>query len=51
LDLTPEFLSTLHVEFMSGPRCQNGYISFYLDREFYELNLSVFNSIFGFQQV
>ena len=33
---------------MSGPCCQEGYISFYLNREFYELNLSACNSIFGF---
>ena len=47
-DLTLEFLRTLDVEVMSGPRCQEGYSSFYLNREFYELNLSAFNSIFGF---
>jgi len=40
--LALEFLSTLHVEVTSGP------ISFYLNRKFYELNLSVFNSVFGF---
>ena len=44
-DLTLEFLSTLHVEVTSGPRCQEGYISFYLNREFYELNLSSFNGM------
>ena len=47
-DVTLEFLSTLHVEVTSGPRCQESYISFYLNREFYDLNLSVFNSVFGF---
>ena len=47
-DLTLEFLSTLHVEVTSGPRCQEGNIFFYHNREFYELNLSFFNSIFGF---
>jgi len=47
-NLTLEFLSTLHVEVTSGPRCQEGYISFYLNREFYKLNLSAFNSILGF---
>jgi len=47
-DLTLELLSTLYVEVMSGPQCQEGYISFYLNREFYELDLSAFNSIFGF---
>ena len=47
-DLTLEFLSTLHVEVTSDPRCQEGYIFFYLNRKFYELNLSAFNSIFGF---
>jgi len=41
-------LSTLHVEVTSGPRCQEGYILFYLNREFYELNSSAFNSIFHF---
>jgi len=43
-----EFLSTLHVEVMSGPRCQEGYISIYLNKEFYELNLRAFNSTFDF---
>jgi len=33
-DLTLAFLSTLHVEVMSGPRCQEGYISLYLKREY-----------------
>jgi len=47
-DLTLEFLTTLHVEVMGNPQCQERYISFYLNREFYELNLSAFNSIFGF---
>ena len=36
---------------MIGPRCQEGYISFYLNKEFYELNLSAFNSIFSFHHV
>jgi len=47
-DLTLEFLTTLHVEVMSGPHYQEGYISFYLNREFYELNFSGFNSVFYF---
>jgi len=47
-DLTFEILSMLHMEVMGGPRCQEGYISFYLNKEFYELNLSAFNSTFGF---
>jgi len=47
-DLTLEFFITLYVEVMSGPRCQEAYIFFYLNREFYELNFSAFNSIFGF---
>jgi len=49
-DLTLEFLSTLHMEVTSGLRCQEVHISFYLDRVFYELSLSIFNSIFGFPQ-
>ena len=47
-DLTLEFLNTLYVEVTSGSCCQEGYISFCLNREFYELNLHAFNSIFGF---
>ena len=47
-DLTLEFLSTLHVEVTSGAQCQAGYLSFYLLGQFYELNLSAFNEIFGF---
>ena len=47
-DLTLEFLNTLQVEVMSWPCCQEGYISFYLDREFYELKLTAFNSVFDF---
>jgi len=47
-DLKHEFLSMVHVEVMSGPRCQEGYILFYLNRKFYKLNLSAFNSIFNF---
>ena len=47
-DLTLEFLSTLHVEVMIDIRCQEGYISFYINRKFCELNLSTFNSMFGF---
>ena len=47
-DFTLEFLSTLHVEVKSDPQCQEGYISFYLNGEFCELNLNVFNSIFDF---
>ena len=49
-DLTLEFLSTLHVEVTSGAQCQEGYISFYLLGQFYEMNLSAFNKIFGFHQ-
>ena len=30
------------------PHCREGYISFYLNKESYELNFSAFNSIFGF---
>ena len=37
-ELSLEFFSTLHVEVTSCPRSQEGYISFYLNREFYELN-------------
>jgi len=47
-DLTLEFLSTLHVEVTRVPQCQAGYMSFYLLRQLYELNLGTFNSIFGF---
>jgi len=47
-DLTLEFMSTLHVKVTSGAQCQEGYISFYLQGQFYELNLSAFNEIFGF---
>jgi len=47
-DLTLEFLSTLHVEVTSGAQCQAGYLSFYLLGQFYEMNLSAFNEIFGF---
>ena len=47
-DLTSEFLSTLHVEITCGPQCQAGYIFFYLQGKFYELNLGTFNSIFAF---
>ena len=36
------------MEVTSGPHCQEGSISLYLDTEFYELNLSIFNGIFGF---
>jgi len=36
------------VEITSGPCGQEGYISFYLNRKFYKLNLSAFNSIFDF---
>ena len=46
--LTIEFLSALHVQVTSSPCSQEGYISFYLNREFYKFNLSVFNSIFDF---
>ena len=47
-NLTLEFLSTFHVEVTRGPQCQAGYISFYLQVQFYELNLGTFNSIFDF---
>ena len=47
-DLTLEFLSTLHVEVTSGAHCQEGYISFCLQGQFYELKSSAFNEIFGF---
>ena len=47
-DLILEFLSTIHVEVTRGPQYQAGYISFYLQGQFYELNLGTFNSIFGF---
>jgi len=36
------------VEVTSGRCCPEGCISFYLNSEFYKLNLSAFNSIFGF---
>ena len=36
------------MEVMTGSHYQEGYISFYLNREFLELNLSVFKSIFDF---
>ena len=47
-DLTLEFLSTLHVEVTSGAQHQVGCILFHLQGQFYELNLSAFNEIFGF---
>jgi len=47
-NLTLKFLSTWHVEVMNGAQCQEGYILFYLLGQFYELNLSAFNEIFGF---
>jgi len=47
-DLTLEFLSTLHVEVTTGAQYQAGYLSFYLLGQFYEMNLSAFNEIFGF---
>ena len=47
-DVTLEFLSTLNVEVTSDTQCQEGYISFYLLGQFYELNLSAFNKNFGF---
>jgi len=46
-DLTFEFFSTLNVEVTSGAQRQV-YISFYLQGQFYELNSSAFNEIFGF---
>ena len=45
--LTLKFLSMLNVEIIRGPRFQEGYISFYLQGQFYELNLNVFHEIFG----
>jgi len=36
-DLILEFLSTLFMEVTSGPGCQDGYILFYLNREFVSL--------------
>ena len=47
-DLTFEFLNILYVEATSGPRYREGYIFFYLNKEFYKLNLTAFNSMFGF---
>jgi len=47
-DLTLEFLSTLHVGVTRGPRFQEGYISFYLQGGFHELNLNALNNVFGF---
>ena len=46
--MTLEFLSTLHVEVIQGPWCQEGYISFYFQGQLYELHLAIFNEIFGF---
>ena len=47
-DLTLEFMSTLHVEVTRGSQCQAGYIFFYFQGQFYELNIGTFNSIFSF---
>jgi len=47
-DLTLEFLSTLHVEVTRGSRCQAGHRLFYLQGQFYEMNLGTFNSMLGF---
>ena len=47
-DLTLTFLSSLHVEVTRVPQCKEGYNSFYLQGEFYELNLSILNSMFSF---
>jgi len=48
-DLALEFLSTLNIKVASGSQCQEGYISFYLNREkFYELNLIACNDMFSF---
>jgi len=41
-------LSTLYVKVTSGAQCQEGYMSFYLLGQFYEINLSAFNEIFRF---
>jgi len=46
-DLTVEFLCTLHGE-VRGPQCQAGYVSFYLQGQFYAWNLSTFNTRVGF---
>jgi len=43
-----KFLSTLHVKVTSSPTSQEWCISFHLNKEFYELNLSAFSSIFDF---
>jgi len=47
-DFTLEFLSMWHVEVTSRPRYQEGHIFLYLNRDFYKVNLSAFNSILGF---
>jgi len=47
-DLTLEFLSTLHVEVTKGLQCQAGYVLFYLQGQFYKLNLGTFNGTFDF---
>ena len=47
-DLTLEFLNTLYVEVTCGPRCKQGYISFYLKGEFYEFILTSYTGVFGF---
>jgi len=47
-DLNIEFLSTFHVKVTRGPQYQAGYILFYSQGQFYEMNLGIFNNIFGF---
>ena len=47
-DLTLEFLSILHVDVIRGSQCEDGYISFHMQGQFYELNLSIFNEISSF---
>ena len=47
-NLILKFLSALHVEVTHSPGCQEGYISFYLQAELYELKLDDLNDVFGF---
>ena len=51
LDLTLEFLSTLHVDVTRGPPCQARYMSFSLQGQLYELNFGTFKNIFGFPPI
>jgi len=50
-DLSLEFLTTLHDKVTSGPQYQGGCIPFYLQGQFYELNLGTFDNIFGFPPI